>query len=192
MRPVRRGRSPQTDDFEPYTDAKPDLIARLGSYCSYCERRIATNLAVEHIRPKAVHEHLEGRWENFLLGCVNCNSTKSDTDVPLDHILLPDRDNTFLAFNYLADGTIEISAAARAAGIARQAQDTLALTGLDKTPRAVFDENQRRIAIDRVAQRLEVWAVAEESRNDIDNDPGNEDLRRSTARTARGYGFFSI
>lgn len=48
MRPVCRGPSPRKQDFANYDDAKPDLVSRLGLYCSYCERRIATNLAVEH------------------------------------------------------------------------------------------------------------------------------------------------
>lgn len=194
MRPVRRGNSPQENDFDPYTDAKPDLISRLGLYCSYCERRIATNLAVEHIQPKGlpIYVHLEGRWENFLLGCVNCNSTKSNKDVQLDNILLPDRDNTFLAFTYLADGTVSTSHFADEQGINQQAQDTLALTGLDKPQRAVLDENEHLIAIDRVSQRLEVWAIAKDSRNEIHNDPENQALRRNTVRTAKGYGFFSI
>ncbi|MEN8131596.1 MAG: HNH endonuclease [Pseudomonadota bacterium] len=194
MRPVRRGSSPQADDFEPYTDAKPELISRLGGYCSYCERRIATNLAVEHIQPKklAAYVHLEGRWENFLLGCVNCNSTKSKKDVLLDHILLPDRDNTFLAFTYSPDGTVSCSPDADAHGITEKAQGTLALTGLDKRISAVLDENGKRVSIDRVSQRLETWAVAEESREDVNNHPGNDALRRGAVRTALGYGFFSI
>ncbi|WP_089726740.1 HNH endonuclease [Candidatus Thiosymbion oneisti] len=194
MRPVRRGRSPRPNDFEPYPDAKPALISRLGGYCSYCERRIATNLAVEHIQPKNLpaYIHLEGRWENFLLGCVNCNSTKSDKDVLLDHILLPDRDNTFLAFTYSPDGTVSPSAAAARHGITRQAEDTLALTGLDKRISAVFDENGKRVSIDRVSQRLEVWAVAEEASADLSNQPDNKDIRRIIVQAALGYGFFSI
>ena len=100
MRPIRRGGSPRHSDFNNYKDAKAYLVSRLGSYCSYCERRIATMLAVEHIQPKDLpaYGHLTGRWENFLLGCVNCNSTKKDKDVQLDTILLPDRDNTFAVY----------------------------------------------------------------------------------------------
>ncbi|NOQ13247.1 MAG: HNH endonuclease, partial [Methyloprofundus sp.] len=62
MRPVRRGASPKAEDYEDYSDAKTDLISRISSgqfkerhiaaYCSYCERKIDTNLAVEHIEPK--------------------------------------------------------------------------------------------------------------------------------------------
>ena len=194
MRPVRRDDSPQAKDFDPYTDAKPELLSRLGLYCSYCERRISTNLAVEHIQPKALpaYAHLKGRWENFLLGCVNCNSTKSNKDVQLGHILLPDRDNTFLAFTYRADGTVSTSDFADEQGMNQQAQDTLALTGLDKTPSAVLDENERRIAIDRVSQRMQAWAVAEDTKNEIDKKTGCQALRSIAVHAARGHGFFSI
>src|SRR5579863_9385903 len=107
MRPVVRGDSPQANDYEDYRDAFPDLAARIGRFCSYCERRIATSLAVEHIQPKGVpaYQHLEGRWDNFLMGCVNCNSTKGDEDVILSEVLLPDRDNTAAAYVYTMDAT---------------------------------------------------------------------------------------
>ena len=194
MRPVRRGASPQQNDFEPYTDAKPELVSRLGGYCSYCERRIATNLAVEHIQPKKrpAYAHLEGRWENFLLGCVNCNSTKSKKDVRLDHYFLPDRDNTFAAFDYLPDGTVQVSAQAKAAGVEQQAKDTLSLTGLDKRASEILDQNGKRVAIDRVSQRLEAWAEAQSAKAAIDRSPGNEGLRQVATRFARSSGFFSI
>ncbi|MCP4108421.1 MAG: HNH endonuclease [Desulfobacteraceae bacterium] len=193
MRPIQRGSSPLEADFDDYKDAKPYLISRLGIYCSYCERRIATMLAVEHIQPKALtaYEHLAGRWENFLLGCVNCNSTKGKKNVMLADILLPDRDNTFAAFTYLADGTVK-PADSLSESLKTKAQDTLALTGLDKKISTALDENDRQIAIDRLAQRMEVWAVAEDARDDIVANPGNEAVRQGTVRTAAGYGFFSI
>ena len=52
MRPVERGASPK-QSYPSYGDAAEDLEARLGRYCSYCERRLETHLAVEHIRPKS-------------------------------------------------------------------------------------------------------------------------------------------
>ena len=78
MRPVTRGAGPRA--YTAYGQAIGDLEERLGIYCSYCERRVATNLAVEHIQPKGLdaYEMLAVRWDNFLLGCVNCNSTKKD------------------------------------------------------------------------------------------------------------------
>ncbi len=116
MRPVRRGASPRTTDFADYAQAKPELVSRLGSYCSYCERRIPTNLAVEHLQPKrgpSGHPDLAGRWENFLLACVNCNSTKGDKPVVLADVLLPDRDNTFAAYTYTEDGKVSVVASLR-------------------------------------------------------------------------------
>src|SRR5690348_5769226 len=95
MRPVCRGAAPQAHDFDPYDAAKPYLVGRMGLYCSYCERRVVTQLAVEHIQPKKGphgHPHLIGRWENYLLACVNCNSAKGDKNVVLADVFLPDRD----------------------------------------------------------------------------------------------------
>src|SRR5271157_2553705 len=105
MRPVLRGNSPQAADYDNYRDAFGELTGRIGMFCSYCERRIPTQLAVEHIQPKGLpaYAHLQGRWENFLLGCVNCNSTKGDKDVVLADVLLPDRDNTAAAYEYTMD-----------------------------------------------------------------------------------------
>jgi uncharacterized protein (TIGR02646 family) len=119
MRPIRRGSSPIAADYQDYKKAQPDLVARLGLYCSFCERRIPTNMAVEHIQPKglAAYAHLIGRWDNFLLACVNCNSTKKDKDVNLANVLLPDRDNTFAALRYLCDGSIQPSPLAVATGL---------------------------------------------------------------------------
>ena len=57
MRPVRRGDSPQTGDFDDYANAKKSLVSRLGLYCSYCERRVVTMLHVEHIQPKGLLEY---------------------------------------------------------------------------------------------------------------------------------------
>jgi uncharacterized protein (TIGR02646 family) len=159
MRVIDRGASPRAADYENYRDSFGELSSRLGPYCSYCERRIATELAVEHIQPKAIlaYAHLEGRWENFLLGCKNCNSTKGKKDVVLSEVLLPDRDNTSAAYEYTVDGRVEIQAlAAPQQAIARA---TLALTGLDKPLNEVRDSNGALVAIDRVAQRMEAKQV---------------------------------
>lgn len=193
MRPVQRGSSPQTTDFTDYTDAKRFLVPRIGRYCSYCERRVATNLAVEHIQPKGLPAYvpLEGRWNNFLLGCVNCNSTKKDKDLVLADTLLPDRDNTFAAFDYFADGRIEVSAMVSLVNRA-MAVRLLSLVGLDKPISLFFDENGKQVALDRVAQRMEVWGIALEAKQDVDANPGNDAVRRGAVRTAQGEGFFSI
>lgn len=192
MRPIERGNSPQAHAFVNYRDAFPHLVSRLGAYCTYCERRIPTNLAVEHIQPKGLPQYaaLIGRWDNFVLGCVNCNGTKTDKDVVLAHVLLPDRDNTAAAFAYTADGKV---APAHGLTTAQQqlAADTLALCGLDKGPSEVTDENGRIVAIDRYAQRMEAWAIALTSKVDLAETP-TMGMRRQIVKTAQSAGFFSI
>lgn len=192
MRPVERGKSPQAKDFSDYRDAFPFLMKRVGPFCSYCERPILTNLAVEHIQPKglAKYKALIGRWDNFLLGCVNCNGTKTDKDVTLDKILLPDRDNTAAAFDYDAAGKMSPAAHLNPQQM-KMAKATLALAGLDKKINKVTDENGQLVAIDRVGQRIEIWAIAEESRRDLQSNP-TEAMRRQVVRTAVSSGFFSI
>ncbi len=186
MRPVQRGVSPEATDFSDYTDAKADLVSRLGSYCSYCERKMPTNLAVEHIQPKGLSAYLPlaGRWDNFLLGCVNCNSTKLNKDVVLANVLLPDRDNTFAALTYSADGKIVPHGA--------MAEALLSLVGLDKPISVYLDANGKQVALDRVAQRMETWGIAEDAKNGVDASPGHNVLRRSVVQTAQATGFFSI
>ncbi|HTN04611.1 MAG TPA: hypothetical protein VL132_22165 [Planctomycetaceae bacterium] len=192
MRPVLRGLSPQSVDFDNYRDAFAELASRIGPFCSYCERRIATMLAVEHIQPAGLtaYAHLYGRWENFLLGCVNCNSTKKHKDVVLADFLLPDRDNTAAAYIYTMDGKVSVSAGMTATQRS-MAQRTLELAGLDKPAKDVVDSNDQLVAIDRVAQRMEVWLIAQDSKNDLRKCPGDV-FRRQIARTATGHGFFSI
>jgi hypothetical protein len=194
MRPVKRGNSPISVDFSDYEKAKPDLISRMGRYCSFCERPILTNLAVEHIQPKVLpsYAHLIGRWTNFLLACVNCNSTKGKKDVILSNILLPDRDNTFAAFIYTADGHIKPSSLAINNGLAKVAQETLALTGLDKKISVALDENGKEVAIDRVSQRQEAWLIAQRAKANIFKHPDNDVLKEQVTETAKQSGFFSI
>lgn len=192
MRPINRRASPQILDFDNYREAFPELQSRLGPYCSYCERRIATQLAVEHIQPKGLpqYEQLKGRWDNFLLACVNCNGTKSDKDVVLSQVYLPDRDNTFFAFIYSKEGEVLPSPNLNAQQH-QLAVDTLALTGLDKGPNEVLDENGKIVAIDRFNQRKEIWLVAISSKEDLRDNPTIQ-MRRQIVKMAQDHGFFSI
>jgi uncharacterized protein (TIGR02646 family) len=192
MRPGSKGESPIEGDFGDYRDAFPALQGRIGPYCSYCERRIATNLAIEHIQPKDnnLYPELEGSWDNYLLGCVNCNSTKGKKDVILREVFLPDRDNTFHAFEYTMDGKVQpaphLSETER--GIADR---TLRLVGLEKRVSEVLDENGKIVAIDRVSQRMETWLIAELSKAELEDSP-TDGMRRQIARTAAAQGYFSI
>ncbi|MBR7784032.1 HNH endonuclease [Undibacterium luofuense] len=194
MRPVRRGVSPQRSDFSNYVDAKPELVSRLGSYCSYCERRVNTNLAVEHIQPKglAASKALIGTWSNFLLACVNCNATKKDKPVVLANLFLPDRDNTSAAFVYSEDGKIALSSTLTLPVDQDRASDLLALVGLDKKISELTDANDKQIALDRVSQRMEVWGIASMFKDQIVREPNNNALRDCVVQLALAHGFFSV
>jgi uncharacterized protein (TIGR02646 family) len=188
MRPVNRGLAP--GEYSRYENAKSDLVNQLGSYCSYCERRIATNLAVEHIQPKGLPQyvHLKREWTNFLLGCVNCNSAKSNTAVELDAYLLPDRDNTFAAFTYTEDGMVE-PAAGLDADLKTLATATKDLVALNKVDHPDWNEAVLFSALERVSQRVQAWVQAKEARQDY--EAGNT-WEKAIAREAAGSGFFSI
>lgn len=192
MRPVNRGASPLVADFNNYRDAFYDLHSRIGSYCSYCERFLYTNIAVEHIHAKGLrqYQHLEKTWSNFLLGCVNCNSTKGDKNVHLKQFLLPDRDNTFCAYVYHEDGTITV-----AGHLSRQlrsyALNTLALVGLDKEGVDAKDSNGIAVAVDRVTQREYHWKRASAALAALRKNPTDE--QRDTIKDlALATGFFSV
>lgn len=204
MRPIRRGSAPTVVGYANYQDAKTDLISRLGSgwlkglqvaaYCSFCERKIETMLAVEHIEPKDGpfgNPALIGRWSNFLLACVNCNSTKGTKQVIFTDLYLPDRDNTFFAFQYLPDGNI-VPNPMLSALQKNIAEKTLALVGLDKAMRSTLDEHGRLIAEDRASQRMQMFGIAESALADLLEDPNCEPLKRQILANAVSGGFFSV
>jgi hypothetical protein len=70
------------------------------------------------------------------------------------------------------------------------AKATLALTGLDKS-RVDTDTNGKEVALEREAQRMEQWIIAEAARDDFARNPSPE-LLRSIVRTALACGHFSI
>jgi uncharacterized protein (TIGR02646 family) len=158
MRPVDKGAHPLHADGKPvvfasYGDAAPYLRERLGRFCSYCERKIPVNLAVEHVVPKSQQPALEKDWGNFLLACTNCNSHKRDKPVEPADYLWPDTDDTLAAFTYEPSGAIKV-----AAGLDSQqqvkAQALLSLVGLDKSPAVTTAADYRH------KDRLEQWGKA--------------------------------
>lgn len=193
MRPVRKRASPVPGNFNKYTDAKPDLISRLGGYCSYCERPISTNLAVEHIEPKKGpygRPHLANCWENFLLACINCNSTKGDKQVDPQNLLLPDRDNTSAAFIYRKDGSIDVRSILPQQN-AQLAANTLEIVGLDKGRVVARDANDKEVALDRVSQRMQAWMLAERAKDNL-AQCNCDAMRDQIVDTALTQGYFSI
>jgi uncharacterized protein (TIGR02646 family) len=186
MRPVDKGVAPAV--YNRYQDAGQDLQGRLGDYCSYCERQIETNLAVEHVRPKSLNQALETVWTNFLLGCVNCNSSKGDAAIDLANFFWPDADNTLRAFDYLKGGLVQPNSALDQHLIAI-ATATINLVGLDKYPGNAGREPTT--SDKRWLRRQQAWEKAELCREMLaeKNEPIVRDLIVEVA-VARGE--FSI
>jgi 5-methylcytosine-specific restriction endonuclease McrA len=61
-----------------YRMSNTPLCNALGRYCSYCEQILTEMIAVEHVAPKAKYPLTSVCWENFLLCCRACNSTKDE------------------------------------------------------------------------------------------------------------------
>jgi len=163
MRPVDRGCIPLDDsdkpkEFSEYKDARWDLIDRLGEYCSYCEMPLNASLAVEHVKPKKHHPDLELQWNNFLLACTNCNSTKSSKDINLDDYYWPDKDNTIRAIEYQEGGIVGANT-----DLSQEKQDkaraTIELTGLNRRPPC----NAPAASDRRLRNRRDAWGKAKRS-----------------------------
>lgn len=186
MRPVEKGAAPRA--YSVYQDAAGDLRAVLGDYCSYCERQIETHLAVEHVQPKSQNGRLATSWNNFLLGCVNCNSSKGKQRIALKNYFWPDRDNTLRAFVYLSGGLVQADPTL-SSGDGAKATATLRLTGLDKYPgnagREPTDSDRRWF------RRKEVWDLAQRCVSDL---AANDTLlvRQLIIDNAVARGMFSI
>lgn len=187
MRPVKRGEAPRA--YTKYQDAIADLEDCFGSYCSYCERRFPALLAVEHVSPKSLDAARETDWANFLLGCVNCNSTKGNKPTNDLDFLWPDKDNTLIAIEYKAGGLVVPSAALRSDVLAK-AVALVELVGLDRHPGQTPDKRPSD-RDRRFEQREVVWQLAKRmqvllARND------HADSREMITELAVGHGFFSV
>jgi len=191
MRPVNCGEWPKDVDgnnipFADYSDARDDLIRRIGDYCSYCEVCLHGSIAVEHVRPKKPQPALEREWTNFLLACDNCNSTKSNKDVDLAHYFWPDRDNTARVFDYDLDQPPRIKTGLDPA-LRPIAERTIALTGLDRVP----GHPSYSIRDRRYLKRKEVWGVALIARGNLKQNDTPQ-MRDSILHTAVSRGFWSV
>jgi uncharacterized protein (TIGR02646 family) len=178
MRPVERGEAPQI--FNHYKEAAPHLKDRLGRYCSYCERWIAAGIAVEHVSPKSSDEAKALDWSNFLLACMDCNSTKSKKAFVQGQCLWPDADNTFHALSYREDGAIKPNPELDESKV-KQIQALLTLVGLSKHPK---DDNSHRWD-----DRLEAWNKAQQAKCLI---AVTDKARPLAIQTATGHGHWSI
>lgn len=186
MRPIDKGVAPAV--YTDYRAAGPDLVSRLGDYCSYCERQIETHLAVEHVQPKSLVTALMNNWDNFLLGCVHCNSSKGNTQVNVPDYFWPDSDNTLRALEYTRGGLVQPNPALPRT-LQAKARETIILTGLDKYPGNPGSEPSRSDF--RWKRRQEAWQLAERARRRLVLVDTPE-IREQIVETALGRGMFSI
>jgi len=195
MKPVDKGQS--LGRLQNYTDAKPHLIFRLGSQCSYCEQfGYPQALHVEHIYPQDPHSELENEWDNLLLACSTCNSYKnkhlgSKRQVNLEsRYLWPHLDNTANAFKYFDDGRIELSDNLPQ-DVKQAAENTIDMVGALKSPTKAATFQDIGIAYDGMRKRKDMWEIASESRAEYLHANGGQSAA-SLARRAAKMGFFSI
>lgn len=187
MRPVYRGDPPR--EYSAYGDAIGDLEVRLGRYCSYCERRFPSQLAVEHVSPKSLDEERETDWSNFLLACTSCNSVKSDTPTNDSDYLWPDKDNTLLAIDYKEGGFIEPIGGLEA-DLENRTRNLIELVGIDRHPGQ--PSGKRPAARDvRYMDREEVWTLANKKLADLGKADSHV-LRDAIVDVAKGFGFFGV
>lgn len=187
MRPVDKGAAPTV--YAHYRCAGSDLKSRIGEYCSYCERKLETHLAVEHIQPKVSYPALQNSWENFLLACFNCNSSKGDKHVILGDYYWPDRDNTLRALEYVEGGLVRPHPCLKEADRVR-AENTITLTGLDKIPGAPGRQPTHRDR--RWLKRQQTWQQAKKARARLTTQNTSTSMREQIVETAVNCGMFSI
>lgn len=171
MRPVNKDNPPKDAKgneiiFTKYQHARRYLIDTIGEYCSYCERKIVANLAVEHIEPKSIlkNEHLELEWSNFLLGCTNCNSTKSDKDIVLSDYFWADSnsENVYSVFAYDASGLVKVSHQITDLQKIQRATNTINLVGLNTKPPKKNTLEWKEASDRRFEQRIQAFKDAKD------------------------------
>lgn len=157
MRPVDKSTfTTNLTVYNPYGNSKPDLIAAIGKYCSYCEREgFSSSLDVEHIEDKGTHQDKEFLWINFLLACKNCNSIKGTTEINFSNIILPHIQNTFFPFEYLESGYIKIKATIEEPLLSKVVA-LINLVGLDRRPGVINYSSKDH----RWQERKQIWEIS--------------------------------
>lgn len=184
MRSVEKGLSSNT--YTNYKDARNDLANTIGWYCSYCEMPVRNMIEVEHVHP-VKNGGIETDWNNFLLACRYCNANKKNNNRNRLGYFWPDIDNTCLAFLYSELNIIEPAVGLQPNEIAI-ANDTIKLTGLNRTPHS---GNEPTDADSRWIARISALGVINESYDDWINNQ-TQAFARQIALTAIGHGFYSF
>lgn len=174
MRPIDKGSSAVA--YTTYGNARHDLAAQIGYYCSYCEMGTNNMIEVEHVHP-IHHGGDELNWSNFLLSCKYCNTIKLDHNTSRTGFFWPDTDNTDLLFDYTLDQRILLVNTTLTAAQQSQATALIKLVGLNRYPGNVIPPTE---ADTRWRLRDEVRTTAMSSYNRWSK------IRNDTATPARG------
>lgn len=190
MRPVVKGNCPQDNNnndivFAEYGEARPQLIIRIGDYCSYCENQI-TNPAVEHIFPKLIYPDFLLEWSNFLLACTNCNSIKNQQQSNALEYYWADIHNTHLLFNFHPLGVVTLNANLHQSINRQIAENTFLLTGIGRYGTAASEADRRWI------KRSQAYEKAEDAFLYYINNGRPNDYILSITNTATATGFWSV
>lgn len=189
MRPVDKGND--LGEIKPYQNAQQPLTERLGEYCSYCERWIASGIHVEHKQPKKEYPETEFLWRNFLLACGNCNSGKGHGQLTLEDYLWPDSDNTYRAFNYDSQGKV-LPNPVYSDSINQKIEATWLALGLNKHPDTQTPGQQTPTSKDkRWLQRQQAWQNAAKRKTQLATFD-TEERRAEIAEMATQRGFWSV
>ena len=191
MRPVDKGPSPDKIYHE-YKDAKPELIRRLGAFCSYCEFPISHAPEIDHVEAKARGGAMV-EWGNLLLACKYCNSRKRDIVGKGDKekYIWPDEDDTFHVFSY-AQGIPSLNdeyLKQKEPGLREKAKNLYDLLELGNNPDSLKNRDERFF------RRDEAYNIAVESLADFEKmqtAQDKENYLRQTIRLAISEGFFSV
>lgn len=142
-------------DYKNYGDAKFPLISNIGLFCSYCEgAEKLHSIEVEHIVAKS-RTGSRTAWDNFLLGCKICNTSKGH-EVINNEYHLPHINNTFYSFIYDDTGRIKVNDKIPALSQIR-AQNLLDLANLQRYPGTNNPPSPKDL---RWEYRLKAWKIA--------------------------------
>lgn len=199
MRPVIRSEkfdaSGHPIEYKPYGDAKLELIEEIGDFCSFCGKKVPrSSLEVEHIYGKRVKDsngnniyaHLEYHWNNFLLGCKNCNSTKGAKDIAQLKPFMPHQNNLLCYLEIMYGGTIHIKQSLNQAD-KEGVQAYLDLVGLNRSPgKSGYSKKD-----DRWEYRLTAYDKADKQLKKYKVNPSDSRID-DIIDIALGAGFFSV
>ena len=88
---------------QPYI--RKNLLAMTFDKCCYCEKKVgegATDMHVDHFKPKSLYPQEVVSWNNLLPACADCNRSKSDHDTVAEPIINPTEEDPRQYF-YLKD-----------------------------------------------------------------------------------------